>query len=58
MGNVPVGIVEDVVEDIANNMNDLAMCEDENEVKPDFHSEEVIEGVSVAESVNELDFES
>ena len=54
MKNIAADIVEDVVEDAANNTNDLTMHGDINETGPDFRCGEAMEDVSVAESVDEF----
>ena len=57
MGNVATDIVEDSVADIADNTNDLIACEDDNEADPELRCEEVMEDVSVVESVDEFEFQ-
>ena len=57
MGNVSTDIIDDTVAGIADNINQLTICEDENEADPELRCEEVMEDVSVVESEDEFEFQ-
>lgn len=52
-----MGIVEDSVTDTADNTKDLNACKDENKSDSKVRCEEVIEDVSVVESIDEFEFQ-
>ena len=56
IGNVATDIIEDSVDGMVGNINNLAICEDDNEADPELHYKEVLEDASVAESADEFDF--
>ena len=58
MRNVAMDIIEDSVDNIVGNINNLAICEENNKVDPELCCEEVIEDTSVAETANKFDFRS
>ena len=55
MGNVATGIIDDSVVDIADNINQLTACKDDNEADPESCCEGVMEDVSVVESEDEFE---
>ena len=53
-----MGIVKDSVDSSENNMSTLITFEDDNEVDPELRYEESIQDISIATSIDELDFQS
>ena len=58
MRNVATDIIEDSVDNIVGNINNLAICEDDNKADLELCCKEVIEDTSVAKTTNKFDFRS
>ena len=57
LGNVDANIIEETTGDNNDDENDLTIYEDDNDADPELGCEEQIEDASVAESIDELDFQ-
>ena len=57
LGNIDLDIYDETVVSESNDNNELTVHEEE-EVDPDFHCDEDLEDVSVAESIDDFDFSS
>ena len=57
MGNVDTDVIEETAGDDNNDENKLITCEDDNDTDPELCCEENMEDASVAESVDEFNFQ-
>ena len=58
IGNITTNIIEDSVDNIVDNISNLAIYEVDNKVDPELCCKEVMEDDSVAESANKFDFQT